>query len=584
MQSGLLGMAENSQEAISAARANLSPRQRELETLERYAEGKQYEGLPDWFDDSVPLWNRAPCIVYTQTKTAILSNIDLVFGERLFPVITSNPGENDEGAGGLDEDQSKKVDRAIVALFTKVRFRSVSRQALKHAQSAKSVAVVAGARNGKAFLELVRSRWCEPTFDQHGAVEKLEIRYPYIDWLKQPDGKWKLEAKLYRRVIDAESDTTYIPLTADKSGKDPLESEWSPDKAKTVKHDLGFCPVHWYPHMVDCSTVADYDGHAIHEDCLDEIRGLDFALSQRHRAALFCGDPQTIETGVEPGSNPSGQVGQASGVPSTMAGGAANGANPVTGNFGRPRTSARIKSPGIAWQYENADAKVSYLALPEGGLKALDEHAADLRNKIAEDLAVVILDPQNAKFTAAMSGAAVVQIRATQFNRCDAIRSDVEDGWLLPVTKLLIRVALATDVKIKAMEPVREILAEYAADDAEAPELFVRWPSSYVAPDATENNMTVTMTVAAKKAGLITTRMGLERIAPIFGVDNIDQAVEALQVEKDEAEAKLHQAMTAMGAGANNGEGGSEGGNADQAGNRGRRGTPAAQETGNAVA
>src|ERR1019366_718789 len=151
-------------------------------------------------------------------------------------------------------------------------------------------------------------------------------------------------------------------------------------------------------------TVADYDGHAIHEDLLDEIRGLDFALSQRHRAALFCGDPQTIETGVEPGYNPSGMVGKVGPVPATMAGGPASGANPVTGSFGRPHATPRVKSPGGAWQDSNTETKVAYLVLPEGGLKALDEHAADLRNKIAEGLAVVILDPQNAKFTAAMSG------------------------------------------------------------------------------------------------------------------------------------------------------------------------------------
>ena len=542
----------NADEAIDAARANLSPRQIELENLERFARGTQYEGRKNWFDDSVPLWERAPCIVYPVVDIAIESNADLVLGESRFPVVTSNPGENDAEAGGLDAQQSRKVDRAIREVLDRVRFRAVSRQALKHAEEAKSVAVIAGVRNKRPFLELVRSRWCEPTFNADGCVEKLEIRYPYLKPEKQQDGKWRLKALLYRRIIDDKSDTTYLPVEARRDGVEPPASAWAPDKTNTVDHKLGFCPVHWYPHMKECSTVADYDGEAIHENILDEIEGLDFALSQRHSSALFCGDPQIVETGVAPGYNPSGQVGKTA-IPSTAAGGKPSASNPVTGHYvpseGKP---ARRKSPGVVWQYEDQNVKVAYLVLPPGALEALDGHAADLRNKVAEALAVVLIDPQNAKFTSDMSGRAIEQLRSRQFDRCDQIRDDVGDNWILPVVKLLLRVALATKIALKAIEPVRDILEKFIDDAESAPMLFLRWPSSYMRPQPEDETATVTTTGLALQAKIITRRMAVQKVAPIYGVDDVDQAMEALEKEDQENAAKAleqQKAQTALGGG-----------------------------------
>jgi hypothetical protein len=542
MESSLYGLAQNAGEAIAAARANLSPRQRELESLERFARGAQYEGLADWFDESVPLWERAPCIRYPIVKTAIASNVDLVLGEGRFPVVSSNPGEDDSAADGLDPEESKAVDRAIAGICKRVRFRSVSRSAMLHAQQAKSVAVIAGARKGRPFLELVRSRWCEPTFDEHGRVTTLEIRYPYIEWTKEADGSFRLKALLYRRVIDNQKDTTFLPVVADKTGKEPLASAWVVDEKRTIGHKLGFCPVHWYAHMRECSTVADYDGEAVHQDCLDTVRGLDFALSQRHRGALFAGDPQIVETGVSPGYNPSGTTGRTASVPATLSGGAPSAGNPQSGRYESTGPKAtRIKSPGAVWQYEDKETTVSYLVLPADALTALDQDAADLRNKICEDLAYCPIDPHNVKFTGEMSGNTIAMLRARQFDRCDQYRDDIGDNWILPVIQLLLRVALAVNLKMNALDPVRGILADFVDDDDAEPLLFLRWPSGYLKPDPVDEQTTVSTAIAAKEGGIATKRMALQKIAPIFGVDNIDQAQEALDEEAAENEAKAMQ-------------------------------------------
>lgn len=556
----------NAAEAGKTARANLSPRQIELENLERFAKGTQYEGRKSWFDPSVPLWERAPCIVYPIVQIAIESNRDLVLGEGRFPIVTSNPGEDDsEVEGGLDEEASQRVDRGIAELQRRVRFKTVSRQALVHAQQAKSVAVIVGARNGRAFAELVRSRWCEPTFDADGKVSRLEIRYPYLQPEKQPDGTWKLKPLLYRRVIDAQTDTTFLPIEARQDGSEPLADAWKADPEKTVDHKLGFCPVHWYAHQRECSTVADFDGEAIHETILDEIQGLDFTISQRHRAALFCGDPQIIEAGVDPGTNPSGQTGKV-GIPASTGGGKISSANPATGSYqaGGDQQSARVKSPGVVWQYQDPNTKVTYLVLPPEALQALDNHQADLRNKLAETLAVVLIDPQNAKFTSDMSGRAIEQIRARQFDRCDIIRDDFADNWCVPVTLLLARVALVLNLRIPAVQACAKDLQKFIEDDEARPMLTCKWPGRYIKPTAKDESDTVAATAAARTAKIVPRRAAVEKVAPIFGITNVDQAVEQLEQEDDEGAAALHAAMGGLGGDPD--DAGGEGGDTDNAG------------------
>ena len=541
----------NLQEASAILRRNLSPRARDLEVLERFVDGTQYEGLPDWFTaDAVPLWERAPCIVYKITATAIRSNVDLIVGEARFPAVSSNPGEDDSEAEGLDEEQSRNVDRAIADLFTRTRFRSVARQALEHAQGARSVATIVGVRNGRPFLELVRSRYCTPTFDADGNVTRLEVSYPYCSAPeKQYDGTWKVFVRLYRRIIDDKADTTFLPLPADKDGKEPKPEAWEVDKSRTVAHGLGFCPVRWYAHMKACDTIANFDGVAIHERELGAIRGLDFTLSQRHRAVLYTGDPQIIEIGVEPGYNPS-SGGRTAVMPSTLAGGEITGTNPITGAYVDTTTRpARRKGPGEVWQYEattSKDVRVEYLTLPPGSLDALDEHAADLRNKICEGLCAVILDPENVKFTGDMSGKAIEQLRSRQFDRCDQIRDDFGENWIRPVTLMLLRVALGTKLRSPAVDSVRDVLEQYVSDDASAPMLFVRWPTGYTQPDPTDEQTVIGSAAMAYEKGLATRRAAVEKVAKIFGYSNVDQAVEAIEEEAAERQRVAMETAAAM--------------------------------------
>jgi hypothetical protein len=70
------------------------------------------------------------------------------------------------------------------------------------------------------------------------------------------------------------------------------------------------------------------------------------------------------------------------------------------------------------------------------------------------------------------------------------------------------------------------------------PSLSLRW-GPYTKLDGDEQQKIVTAVVSAKKEGIITTRMALEKIAPIFGIENVDAALHTLEEEqqkRDQAE------------------------------------------------
>lgn len=535
-------------DALKAFEANVSPRFRALTNLDAWANGQQYDGLPDWFviDPNIPLFKRAPCIAYLLTKESIESKVDLVLGEGRFPEITTSPGEGDpleeaEGDSASDQaalgkEDSQKLDAFIGRVLTQARYYAASREVLHHAQEVSSSVFLFGIRKKKLFCDTTKAQWCEPELDVDGTVLRLEIKYPYLEPFKDEYGTWQVRVKMFRRVIDAETDTTYKPADANPRG---IEPSWVADPAQTFKHGFGFCPVVWYPFMRGCSTANQIDGNAPHQRILDEIRALDFSLSQRHRAALAAGDPQICEIGVQPGYNPSAP-GKAVGMPATADGGPVSPSNPVTAHYQESQASmpARMKSPSIVWQYPNKDTRVEMLTLPPEALKAISDHAADLRMKVCEMLAHVPLDPDAISHIRQLSAKALESLRKRELNRCDRIRDDFGDIALIPCVQMLLRICALyasrpKDLNLAGLKKVAPILQRYVANDVT---LRLVW-GDYDDPDPQEEQLIVTTTALAKEKGLITDRMSMAKIQDVYAVENVDEAVKALEDEKQQRQA-----------------------------------------------
>lgn len=558
-------------DALKAAQANKSQRYIELEELQRWVDGTQYDSRPcGWFDDTVPLWERRPCVVYPAAKIAIDSYVDLIFGEGRFPAFTTKPAE-DEGdeVGGLGEDDSAALDRLITEIGKATEFAAYCREALEGAMGMCTAVGVHGVRNGAPFVETIPAKWCKPKFAVTGEVVELEIRYPYIDETRDERGRTVATAKLYRRVIDALSDTTFLPAVAHPQG---IEPKWVVDPERTVTHGFGFCPVVWYPHMRGTVAVNVIDGKAIHDKVRDEIREHDIARSQWHRCALFS-EPQIVEMGVAPGHNPTGE-GRPAMVKASEEGGKITAANPERGGYieGPASAGARKKGPGYPWQYPSPDTDVKVLETSENALEAQHTNVSDLRMRLQEAMSVVFLDPNNIKFAATTSGKALEAIKQKQLDRCAQIRDDVRARLLIPSISIQLRIVhkVREGMRVPGVKKALAVLDKLAADGFRIPSLALKW-GPYFKPDPTEQNAQATMVRTLRgnaQAGdepLVTRRQAVEMLQPITGAENVDAVLAALDEEdaareeksraKAEHEAKvLHDAASA-GADRGGGEG-----------------------------
>lgn len=567
----------NKEQADKAFRANCSPRYVKLDGYEQWLEGRQYDGMPSWFDDDFPRWDRAPCIVYPVVDIAANSYVDLLLGNGRYPEFTTKPAENEaDEENGHDEAESATIDRFIREWHRITRFRSVSRGSVYSSLGCGSCAVIHGVRNGRPFANNIPAKWCEPKLDADGAVLSLEIQYPYQEQYKL-HGKWAVRARLYRRVIDAKQDTEYFPADAREDGADV---QWTVNKDRSIEHGLGFCPVIWYPLMLGAVTVNVVDGKPIHKNVTDEIRQHDIARSQWHYGALMS-EPQPYELGVAPGYNPT-ETGRTPLVLSTESGGenakAALAAGKVTGGYGDPKPkTARKKGPGYVWQYTSPDTKVGALLYPSDALKAQEDNCRDLRIKLQESLSVIFLDPESIKFAATTSGKALEAIKQKQLDRCDQIRDDLTDRYFEPSISLQLRIAHAVlakkqKLKVPGADAVKPLLDKLAVEnDWQIPTLQTKW-GPYFKPDVDEQQKLVKMVVEALDAGIpvITLRIAVQKLAPIFGIENVsavlkelEEAAKKRRAEADESAAReqqrLHELAAGLGAddaGARSGSGG----------------------------
>lgn len=484
---------------------NTSARYRRLDALEAVAEGRQYDGRPSWWESDVPAWERRPCIRYGIIADAIRDNTALLAGESRFPCV--------ELAG----DETGAID----AIFRAARFRSHFRSQLRHAQACGTMVGFFGVRNGKLFAESTRAKWCTPVFAADGALESITIQYPYTAETPAAHGKPCKIVRLFRRVIDRETDTVWDAVAKD----DGSEPSWQ-QVGEVVTHGFGFCPAIWAPFRRECSTHNEIDGVPIHDDAVtDMLHALDIAVSQRHRAALYL-EPQWTEVGVQPGYVPT-ESGRAAAIPASVHGGRAAPGSPVTAFYTAPSVGgkARKKGPGYVWQYDDPAVKVELHQANAGALGALTEHAADLENKLAQALSVVFLDPARLKFAVSLSGRALKLMRQRQLDMIDEIRDDVAETYLIPAAKMLQAIVLATG-KVRGLTP--EQLSACRSDS----EITVTW-ASYMDSDPAEEE-TITRTAAqAVTAGIISRETAASKVSRVFGIESASDEMARIQADDD---------------------------------------------------
>ncbi len=545
---------EGLEEAERAAAKHRTPRTVKLETLRKYVEGTQYEGRDDFLapKNDTPLLERAPAIVYQVTEAAIRQHVDLALGEGRFPKLTTGLGEDDSDADdlfGLSEDDSEKLDSFLSHLCEHAKFQDISQDALESGESTGTACVIYSAQDGYLCGDPVEPEHATPKFSANGRdLESIEIRYPFIEIRRVEENKLRAQCMLYRRIVNAESDIVFYPVKAPEDGREPT---WTKDPEQTQDHGLGFCPAVWYAFKRRIKKAGTVDGHAIHATQLDEIDALNFALSQRHRAALYSGDPQLVETGVNHGE----EVAPTGAQPRATLKELRSEDGRVIYGFGyseRPR-NARRKGAGVVWRYEHPDAKVEMLCLPGDALKALDDHGKDILAKIEGVLGYTATSPEQVK--GALSGKALGFLFARTTAFVDRVRRDFWDGFMLPSLSMLMRMCFVLgksspeSIYVPGAKKALPILERFqrevegSGDRWFTPRIKPVW-GKYFESSPEDEKMTVETAATAFEKKIITRDLAVEKLRGIFPFDSAAEIAEQLDEEAEEQQAvELEQAQ-----------------------------------------
>mgnify|MGYP001570930692 CR=1 FL=1 len=403
-------------DALELARRYTPPAAARVQRLRAYVDGTQYDGRTPFLsqgEDAPPMLERAPCIVDSIVRRAIESHVAMLASDGRWPLF-----------GGVDTRASERA--------WKVR-RAVRRSAADALGSGASVMV----------LDLAARDWLHLPHEWCTAMPgHLQCVYPsVVEEYDVEKRAWVLACYLVRVDVTSSAISWYAPARAKEDGTMPT-----------------FVVRETHAH----GGVVRYerDG-AVHAHLLDEIDALNFGLSQRHRAALYAGDPQIWERGVgEDVAQPRGRAHAQVEVAADGKGPHPKGTFRVVGGGRAGGGGAKKKGPGVLWSHPSTTYEAQMLTLPGDALTGIDMNARDIGERIARSLHFVELDLDGARVAAGMSGKALSILFERAINFVDVLRDDVGERLILPS----VNAALVADGKAPIPDDTVITWGEYFAD------------------------------------------------------------------------------------------------------------------------
>lgn len=281
----------------------LTTRQRELNQLWSYFRAEEHDGkgvdwdgrkvispsmrdaisreqfMPPGYEpagDSLPRDCRRPIAPFAIVHNIVSRFTGMLFSHRRLPRINV-PGD-------------QKTEDYLHATLQHGQFWPAMYRARNHGGAMGSACVGFRFLQGHCAFETLDPRWTEPEFIGRGYTDltKLTVQYTYSQEEKQEDGKYKAVWYWYRREIDAETDTIWVPVRCREK-----EPRWDFIQRNTVRHGLGFLPYEWIQNRgVDDETDGD-------SDCMgayDMVRAIDNLISEAIAGTLANSDPTLLIT------------------------------------------------------------------------------------------------------------------------------------------------------------------------------------------------------------------------------------------------------------------------------------------------
>lgn len=534
-------LARDGRRAMGAIRAQgESERYWRINRYEGAFDGLDVEGLPTFWDTSVPLRERAPAIRAQLPKIAARRLVAMLFSDRAFPSVVVDAGYG----AALDEAHTEALAALVSEIVGAARLPSVMRAVTMAALRSGTAVAVTGIRRGRPVVDLLPAKCCTPTFDADGVLTRVE----YMQKVPAAGGKWVL----HRRVITAQSDVVFAPVDVERI-TEHTDLDALPITSTRL---LSFLPVVWARNAADASA-HEPDGYPIHHGLLAEIGAADMECSQLYRTALYNGEPVMVRMGVsgDAGSAPLGPQGRtAAGAVGAEAehGGASWGAalsgfvrNAFSGGRGGNATK---KAPNIIWNLPaGSDAKL--LESTGAGAQILTS-AFDRHSRIITDAMGVILAQPGDMGGNAMSSRSLAIMFAPMLATVDEMRVTYGDVLRDLVGQLLRWCHVTAEgVHVRALAAARAALATMSVTLADGSSqwsttaLSLQW-GEYFEPSWAD--VSAAIDAASKATGgrpVASQRAAMRLVAPVLGIDDINAEVSELDAELGSDTAAMKDAL-----------------------------------------
>lgn len=417
-----------------------------------------------------------------------------------------------------DEDTTALLD----SIQEESQFWSAMRGARDKGGSVGSVLVTVHLREGQFAYEVHNTKDCgtiiwkdKRSWKPQGILKMY--RYPVDeDVVDEKTGELvgtREVMYLYRRIITDNVDIVFKPVKVE-----PNEAyvEWEADPALTVEHNLGFFPGVWVQNKQDSDSM---DGDADPEGAWQACDSADRMLAQMNYGVLHNLDPTPVIK-ADP--------------------------KEVALGGGLRKGSDNAIYPGL-----NGDAK--YMEMTGSSIDAAEKLYRIFKGEALNIARCVLVDPEKIS-GAAQSAKAIEYIYAPMLGRCGELRTQYGNAMkeLMKLTEKICRTFMGRSVllengsigvfKLNLPPKTRDVdlpdgtKRTIAEDHKLGPggHYKIVW-GPYFAPTKQDDQLEIANATAANQGGLIDKEAAARKVAPIFGITDVEGTVKkaAAELEAD---------------------------------------------------
>lgn len=442
-------------------------------------DGTLYDVLPYQFHEErdgggryIPVADRAPSVRYGLCRMAVEDSVSLLFGDGHFPGVQCDNEDTREAITDLIRETH--LDRVM----TEAAIRG----------SVGSIAIRLRVLKQRVFFDVFDTLYLTPKYDPEapdvlvGIVERYRVKgdelaargYVIPDDCMRAD-YW------FSREWDENTETWWLPiLCADAAdGKKPKV-----DKARTVKHSLGFCPWVWIKNLPGGDEI---DGLCTFRPAIETQIEIEYQLSLGARALKYSSSPTLLL------KEPSGS------------------------------SQVAIAAGDTIVVDKEGDGK--WLEIDGGASEAVREYVRLLREVALESIHG---NRSNAdKVSAAQSGRALELLHQPLIWLADKLRLTYGECGLLPLLNLVVRAAQRYPLRVAGKA------VKLSADNP----LSLSWPRWFPATASDRSSDAGTLRTLTQ-AGLMSEQTAIRQIVPVYDIASETDEMAAIAADQDRADAR----------------------------------------------